>query len=527
MEFNISDLLDDLKEVNVDIHPKTGASAKRIKELTMKKIHSENKGRHRTLSAFSKILIAAAVLASLAIPVMAATGFHFSDWLEGMFTNGDSYDTDLSDGSASKNWQVSGYVVELKAEEPSAQGLTLVCEEWGNGEKTGMLTANDSFWLEQWDGSAYFPMTPAAEIPDGETSTIVPNQTVSWQIGWADDYGKLESGSYRIGKTFTYTDTSGKQQPVDFYAKFRVFTEEMAPYIEACGAAVKEVRNRDCYHITQTTTGDDLSIYTGEEYDYYTSTVWKNGNNFLRERRYVQEDGTVIAHDGELFRDGKGYKLTWKEDSVLSGVASWEEIDWLDETNRDLWFGQMEISAAHVGEVCTEGNTTILLLGYTDGNGQEDYRKQSFTVDSSGKLLTAQKLWLSDKEGTEEDARYGITLEIHDTAATDIAKVIDAQAVDKPISFNWQEEQAAHPADAEGVKTEGFVNTTAQGNVTLENVVSLAKKECTLEWQNTAVVFYDETADMWKVELGFSQDSNVCQTVYLNSQGITQLVVTK
>lgn len=185
----------------------------------------------------------------------------------------------------------------------------------------------------------------------------------------------------------------------------------------------------------------------------------------------------------------------------------------------------MEISDAHVGEIYTEGNTTIMLLGYTDGSGQKDYRKQSFTVDTSGKLLTAKKLWLSEKEGTEEDAHYSIAVEIYDTAPEEIAKVIDAQAVDKPIAFNWVEEQAAHPAGAEGVKSDGFVNTTPQGTVTLENVVAIAQKECTLEWQNTAVVFYDETADMWKVELGFSQDSTVCQTVYLDNQGITRLVV--
>lgn len=525
MEFNITDLLDDLNEVNLDIRPNTGASANRIKELTMKKIQKENAAKRRGTSVLFKVALAAAILASLAIPVMAATGFHFTDWLEGLFTVGADYDSDLSDGSASKNWQLSGYVVELKAEEVSAEGLCLTCEEWGNGEKTGTLTADDSFWLEQWDGGAYTAMTPASEVPAGKTNTIAPNQTVSWRVSWADSYGPLESGSYRIGKTFTYTDASGKHQSVEFYAKFRVFTEDMAPYIEACEAALKEVLNRDSYHIMQTTVGEDMSIYTGEEYAYYTSTVWKNGNDFLRERRYVQEDGTVIAHDGELFRDGKGYKLTWNGDGVLSGVASWEEADWLDETNRDRWYGQMEVSDAHVGEVCTEGTTTILLLGYTDGNGQEDYRKQSFTVDDSGKLLTAQKLWLSEKEGTEEDARYGITLEVHDTSAAEIAKVIAAQNVDKPVSFSWQADQARYPAGSAGVKTEGFANTAAR-KVDLQNVVSIAQAECTLEWQNTAVVFYDETAQVWKVELGFSQDDS-CQTVYLSHEGITLLVVTK
>ena len=116
-------------------------------------------------------------------------------------------------------------------------------------------------------------------------------------------------------------------------------------------------------------------------------------------------------------------------------------------------------------------------------------------------------------------------MEIHDTAAEEVAGVIAAQTVDKPITFDWAEEQAAHPAGAEGVKSDGFVNTAPQGAVTLENVVSIAKRECTLEWQNTAVVFFDETAGMWKVELGFSQDSTVCQTVYLDNQGITRLIV--
>lgn len=525
MEFNISDLLDGLREVDVDIQPNTRASANRIKELTMKKIHTENAKKHRSLSALTKILIAAAILSSLALPVMAATGFHFTDWLEGLFTTGTDYSSDLSEGSASKNWQVSGYVVELKAEDPSAQGLTLTCEEWGNGEKAGTLTADDSFWLEQWNGREYTALTPASQPAAGKTATIAPNQTVTWQVNWADNYGALASGSYRIGKTFTYTAPNGKTQNVEFYAKFRVFTEDMAPYIEACKTAVEEVRTRDSYHLTETTAGEDLSIYTGEEYAYYTRTVWKNGNDFLVERQYVQENGTVIAHDGELFRDGKGYKLTWNGDNVPSGVASWEAIDWLDETNRDGWTHQLEVYDAHVGELYTEGSTTTLLLGYTDGNGQEDYRKQTFTVDSAGKLLTAQKLWLSEKEGTEEDARYRVSVEVHNTSAAEIAKTIASQNVDKPASFSWKAEQAKYPAGSDGVKAEGFANTAAR-KVDLQNVVSLAQNECTLEWQNTAVVFYDETARVWKVELGFSQDDS-CQTVYLDAEGRTLLVVTK
>lgn len=524
MEFNISNLLDDLDEVNLDIQPNTRASAKRIKELTMKKIHSENKPKHRSLSTLSKVVIAAATIAALAIPVAAATGFHFTDWLEGQFAGTGEYDTDLSLGSVSKNWEVSGYVLDMKAENATAEGLILTCEEWGNGEKTGTLTADDSFWLEQWDGSDYTAMTPKSAPAAGQKKNIAPKQTATWQVSWADSYGALASGSYRLGKTFTYTDTDGKTQNVDIYAKFRVFAEDMAPYVESCKAALEELRTRDSYHLTQTFTPPEEGAWQ-YDYEYYTNTVWKSGKDFLIESRYVQEDGTAFVK-GELLRDGKGYTLTWSGDDVLSGVASWEAVDYLDEMNRDLWKGPVTIYDAHVGEVYAEGNTITLLEGHKfEWEDETDWLKKTYTTDQAGKLISTQYADIPSPEEMDKE-EVTDTIEVHDTSAAEIAEVIAAQNVDKPVSFSWAEEQTKYPAGSEGVKTEGFINVTAQ-SVNMDNVVSLAQKECTLEWQNTAVVFYDETAQVWKVELGFSQDSSVCQSVYLSSEGTTLRVVTK
>ena len=523
MEFNISDLLDGLTEVSVDIQPKAGASAERIKELTMKKIHSERKQGRRTLSAISKILIAAAVLASLAVPVMAATGFQFTDWLDGVFVKGEDYDTDLLIGSESKNWEHAGWVFNLSAEEADATGLMVCCEEFGNEAHSGTLTTDDAYWLEVWDGEGYEAMpAPEKEISAGKTYTIKAGSSNGWAVDWSDTYGTLEPGSYRLGKKFVYTDDSGKQEIMTNYVKFRIFTEDMAPYIEACRASVEEVRNRDSYHLTVSQDGD--TIYTGEAYDQLIMNYWKSGEDFLIERQYQKGDGTLVAHNGYLMRGGQGYKLNWNGDNALSGVSGWEVIDWLEESDRDMWDFQLEIFDGNVGEVYVEENTTYLLNGSVDSDGNEDYRLQSFTMDANGKLTFAQKLWLENKDDRDSDEYCKV--EVHDTSAAEIAKVIAAQTVDKAPSFSWQEEQAKYPAGAEGVKTEGFVNTAPQGTVTLENVVSIARKECTMEWQNTAVAYYDESAEIWKVELGFSQDDS-CQIVYLNNQGITQLVVTE
>lgn len=527
MEFNISDLLDGLGEVNVDIQPNTRASEKRIKELTMKKIHAEKKQSRRGLSTFSKILIAAATIAALAIPVAAATGFHFTDWLDGLFAGDGEYDTDLTNGSASKNWEVSGYVLEAKAEDATDKGLTLTCVEWGNGEKTGTLTGDDSFRLEQWDGSGYTAVTPKSEPAAGQVKTIAPKQTVTWQVNWADSYGALASGSYRIGKTFTYTDDSGKTQEVDIYAKFRVFAEDMAPYVESCKAALEEVHTRDSYHLTETNypEGGEHEIPEGV-YQYYIITVWRNGKDSLEELQYVGKDGKLIAHDGYLFRDGKGYKLTWNGDDVLSGVASWETVNYVDETHCDSWDFGVRIFDAQVGEVYAEGNTiTLLEAVYHEWNDQTDWHKKTYTTDQAGNLIFAQYADIpSPEELDQEEVRN--TVEVHDTSTDEIAKVIAAQNVDKPVSFSWEEEQAKYPVGSEGVKTEGFVNTAAQ-TVNMGNVVSIARKEATLEFHNTAVVFYDEGAKVWKVELGSSQDDTVYQAVYLSGEGITLLSVTK
>lgn len=530
MELNISDLLDGLGEVELDIRPDTRASAKRIKELTMKKIHSEKKQYRRGLSTVSKILIIAAVIAALAIPVAAATGFHFTDWLDGLFVSGEDYSSSLSLGSDSKNWQIFGYVLDVKAENASNQGLTLICEEWGNqekgnGDKLGTLTTDEGFWLEQWNGEEYIAMTPKKEPAAGQKKTIAPLETVTWQIGWTDSYGNLASGSYRIGKTFTHTDPAGHSQSKDFYAKFRVFAEDMAPYVEECKAALEELRNRESYHLTETVRPNMEDV---EDYEYYTSTIWKCGDDFLEELRYVKEDGSLLWHKGYLFRDGKGYKLSWNGDNVLSGVAAWETADWLNEGNRDNWTVFYELHDLKVGEVFCEGNTVQILTGYPN----EDtpcYFEITYAMDGKGRLISAETCLLDGiSEPLEDHVIDGesYSIEVHDTSDAQIAKVIAAQNVDKPVSFSWTEEQAKYPAGNNGVKTEGFANTAAQ-SVNMSNVVSIAQKECTLEWQNTAVVYYDETAQVWKVELGFSQDDTVGQTVYLSSAGITLLVVTK
>lgn len=302
----------------------------------MKKIHPEAVQKRRGLSTLSKALLIAAVIAALAIPVAAASGFHFADWLEGLFSVGRGYDDDLMLGGSSKNWDVSGYILDVSAEKADGNGLTLVCKEWGGGEKEGTLTADDSFWLEKWNGSSYEKLSPQSPPPTGQEKTVAPMETATWQVSWSGSYGTLESGSYRIGKAFTYTSPDGNTQVVELYAKFRVFAEDMAPYVERCRAALEELRTRDSYHVTNTQNLLINDPQNNETY-YIVTTVWKSGDDYLLADQFLAEDGTLMHHTGYLMLGGKGYALSWKGDNVLSGIASWQTVDFLDESQRDMW----------------------------------------------------------------------------------------------------------------------------------------------------------------------------------------------
>ena len=525
MEYTIIDLLDGLSDIDLDIRTDACASSKKIKALTLKKIHPEAVQKRRGLSTLSKALLIAAVIAALAIPVAAACGFHFADWLEGMFASGGGYDNDLMLGSGSKNWEVSGYLLDVSAENASNGGLTLVCREWGGGEKEGTLTADDSFWLEKWNGSSYEKLSPQSPPPEGQEKTVAPMETATWQVSWSGSYGTLESGSYRIGKAFTYTSPDGNTQVVELYAKFRVFAEDMAPYVERCRAALEELRTRDSYHGTNTQNLLINDPQNNENY-YIVTTVWKSGDDYLVEDQYLAEDGTLLHHRGYLMLGGKGYALSWKGDNVLSGIASWKTVDFLDESQRDMWMWGFEIFDSMIGEVYAEEDRITLIQGWQGTDGKPEYSGTTYVMDEQGRLTSAEYMATipSPEEFDQGEAEYA--LEVHDTSPDEIAAVIAAQDVSKPVSFSWEEEKAKYAAGGDGVKTDGFVNTTAQ-TVTMDNVVALAQKECTLEWQNVAVVYYDETAQVWKVVLSFSQNPDIPQTVYLSNSGITLLVVTE
>ena len=549
MELNISDLLDSLAEVNVDIQPHTAASESRIKELTMKKIHTYEYHQHKRpgFSILKRALAAAAIIAVIAVPVFAASGTQFTDWIEGMITQrspGDDYDSSLLNGSASKKWEVSGWVLEISATEVSPTGLVLISKELGNPDKSGTLVTDMGCWLEKWDGSGYVPM--GGTTPAGTTIPIEHGATNKLTVDWTDCYGSLESGSYRIGKTFTYTAEDGTQEELQFYAKFRIFTEDMAPLMEQFRTAYDALYNRESYHLSYTNYSSNKDDYA----HHYVKDLWKHGEDYLYIISYYNEDGSLKSHLGAMLRDGLGYELSWVDGNIHGQVSQWNSADWVEPSSFTPWYTFMDLMPSILGEAWEDSNTLYFIhyMDWIDENSLEapdieslneespywnhDYHELACTFDDLGNISYMQYAQKTSLDPAVTDIFISRTLQVHDTAPYEIAELIVSQNVSNPPAFSWEEDREYYARI--GITRNYFVNTEAVAMSGIQTVIDRARLEADPREHphyrqgydyNMATVSFDPDAKMWKVQFFHSQDETFCLIVYLNTDGITQMIV--
>lgn len=539
MEFIISDLLDDLQEVDVDILSYASASERRIKALTMEKIHGKIERRHHPLG---RILLIAAIIAALAVPAAAVSGLLFTDWNNPPTERWPDYDSSPNVGSVSKIWATSNWITQLSAENAAATGLTMVCAELGGDPVFGTLSTTEGYWLEKWDGSNYVPLEGACE--NDTPISILDDVTLRWEINWESVYGTLPSGYYRLGKEFIYENPEGAVETMTYYVKFRIFTEEMEPYIKTAEEALDALYNQESYHIRQTW----YDVHT-EPYEYYTKEIWKHGDDYLYEIRYIMQDGSLLQRGGIMLRDGVGYTLEWYGDTVLSGVDRWEKADYVNPGTFDNWRHWFEVGAARLGEVHDLGNTIRFVQTYSNDDDssytQEEiaertaydrvwnyrYKENVYTYDTSGNIRKIDMTALYSLDPENADPVSLESLEVFDTPAEEIAKVIEAQNVGGVRSFSWETDRAEF---ADRANTDGFVNTAEQPIATAEEAIARAKREADptanpkyregYEY-NLSTAYFDEASGMWKVSFGHSQDGMFLLYVYLDTRGVTQMTV--
>lgn len=139
-------------------------------------------------------------------------------------------------------------------------------------------------------------------------------------------------------------------------------------------------------------------------------------------------------------------------------------------------------------------------------------------------------------EGTTEDAPVSFSLrgrrlteaatedEYEDRESYDETVTDTAESAYEVRTFSYMYDMSVYTSGAAEVKTEGFVNTEVNPVANGAEAVERAKAECTVEY-DTADVYRDGIENVWKVVFGTEGTEGNCQSVYLNSDGVTVLVV--
>ena len=129
------------------------------------------------------------------------------------------------------DWQ--DWNINLYAEDVSANGLTLVCQQHGTvpgdrltttGAYQAQLITGQPYWLERLEDGAWAEVPALLEevVWTMEGWMVNRNDTTSWKVDWSRLYGTLESGTYRIGKPFSMSTYLGEYEDQNYYAMFRI-----------------------------------------------------------------------------------------------------------------------------------------------------------------------------------------------------------------------------------------------------------------------------------------------------------------
>ena len=127
----------------------------------------------------------------------------------------------------------------------------------------------------------------------------------------------------------------------------------------------------------------------------------------------------------------------------------------------------------------------------------------------------------------EADRTVWEIVEVLPTTAQEAAEVLRAIDLTTPSQFSYREDLQTIETSGYAKKTDGFKNSAPQGALTIDSAARLAAVEVPTEKTNITTVFYDQEANIWKVEFTYSQNDDIYYAVYLNADGIPQLVVSK
>lgn len=406
----------------------------------------------------------------------------------------------------------------------------------------GTLSTTDEYWLERKVGNEWEVVTPVNPPQWSDNAQGIAKGTATYgYIDWTPIYGKLPTGTYRMGKTVTCRDESPRYTNThDFYSEFEIYSvvdsnsPEAAAAVERCYAGLEELKNRKSLHW--------LSVM-GRDSD---TEKWLNGENFLEitnyylpdvdpenisehERTIAPRTDTWINYNGVAYGDVREdpeipvSKVLGLGVKSLSASMKWNRfaddfnISFFERSNHQISFPE------GVGVVSDEMVRFVTSWNLA-GVEEKETAQLTYRFDGNGDLVYME--YKSDLD----DHEYIAFIEIYSDTAEEIDAKIQSSIQNLYVSsFSWKDAKAKYATDEFNHRDSGFVNNDM---VSIDNPVDAARRAL-LEYPKlgdylSLDVSHDDESHMWRVTVKSYHDYQATyeyRDIYLDDNGVTQLLV--
>lgn len=262
------------------------------------------------------------------------------------------------------------------------------------------------------------------------------------------------------------------------------------------------------------TSGVSQTEYETTHYDDFFRLCVPNKRSQNRIDKYGYSPVSVITGDVEInplrtylyssyHKDGEGY-----EGDGLGALALFEdnEFSYLDlpyliltREGGIIWSNPANVTVGYV---------KIYRLDYSDMPFDAEFLSDISKLPEGEYIVV-----FHEKEDFDEYTTYGYE---------SVFRLIFHESAVKSFSFSAVKE-VYKPSDP-GVKTSGFKNMSKQTIADSAEAAERAKNECTIEY-DTVTVLRDGWDYVWSVTFSTRGTLGGCQTVYLNDEGVTLLIV--
>lgn len=400
----------------------------------------------------------------------------------------------LFDYPLTESTDVAPEDIHLSTSDVTSTMMHITCSIDGmepNGEQAIYILENGPFTLEKKTDEDWEALPVKVEDPEWDADEVLTDGNTDWYVDWSALYGILNPGIYR----FTTTVLEGNVPvSVEFTIEESVVHSENGGELAVLAA---EILDRDYYYVRfyekyefgsfENLTDDQRSFLESEYDTYLVEEFLKYGNDMLS--LTYKGDHTWM---GQMYKDGTKYRLDHENDDRTKAVIGWSPWPDMPLENLTWW---------------------VSLLINPDKNWVPQY-----AADGTLEKITCTVHHDKFQDNYDVKVDHIQVFEFVNVDSAEIARQIGQQDVNTARAFSWEEDQKNMKAlDVD------FANTTAQPIKTASEAIARAMAECTVE-HDKIIVYRDEEAGMWKVEFQILYGYQGYQYIYLNDDGITQMV---